>query len=122
MSLYISLLLYVGESESMCLLILVALAILVLFLVRSPSEKFTKMCHLPNPQKTGMERALWGPLRTLPPANENVVSQYETMHSLPWCSPPLDHSTESSPRGEYGLCNDRRPPGRVDVPYEKNKI
>ncbi len=97
----------------MCLLILAILAVIVLFLVRSPSEKFTKMCHLPDPQKTGMERALWGPLRTLPPANEKVVSQYETMHSLPWCSPPLDH---------YGLCNDRRPPGRVDVPYEKNNL
>ena len=99
----------------MCLLVLVGAALLVFFLVKSSGdEKFTgNECHLPNPQRTGMERSLWGPLRTIPPANENKVSQYETMHSLPWCSPPLDH---------YDLCNDRRPPGRVDVPYEKNKI
>jgi hypothetical protein len=62
-----------------------------------------------DPQETGIEKPLWGPLYPL----QNVCNtQYHTMHGLPWCSPPLE---------QYDICKSRVP-SRTEVKYDDDKM
>ncbi len=69
-----------------------------------------------DPQLTGLERPLWGPL--YPMESKNIKDhQYYTMSGLPWCSPPLGPTEEGA-----SICNSRTVPRISEIPYEMDKI
>lgn len=106
--------------------ILIAVFVIVALLCGKMSEKFVSTsvgtgvgtsvngCRLPDPQTTGMERPLWGRLQSVVVPGVDKVTQYETMHGLPWCAEPARGSNEKE-------CLKRNPPV-IQVPYEMNKI
>lgn len=93
-------------SLSVVIIVLILLAIGLGVMRLSLREGFSI-----DPQDTGMERALWGPLYPVERSRSEFL-RHSTMHSLPWCSPPLD---------KYPGCARRRRPIKY-LPYEQNKI
>ena len=75
-----------------------------------------------DPQDTGIERPLWGPLYTLPRRDRN---RWLTMHETPWCVDPLKEEEKCALAWSTARCSVGATPGwdcGLETPYELDKI